>query len=464
MTAPRLLIAGTQSGAGKTTLTLGLAAALRARGLSVQPFKVGPDYIDPGYHTLAAGRPCFTLDSWMLGADGLRRTFAQAAAGAEISLIEGMMGLFDGTDADGDAGSSAEVARLLATPVVLVFDAAALAGSAAALVFGFARFRPDVRLAGVIARGVAGPGHAALVRRAVEQGTGVPLLGFLPTDEQLRIPERHLGLLPAAENPRVREVTRRLAAVLAANCDLERILALARGAEPLPPAVAEPPTPAPDGPAVRIAYAWDAAFHFYYPENLARLRAAGAETVPFSPLADQTLPADIAALYLGGGFPESFAANLSANTPLHRAVRAAAAAGMPVYAECGGLMWLARHIEDLDGRRFPQVGLLPSGVRMTGRLAGFGYRAVEARSETAVLPVGGTARGHEFHHSALDPAFPATSAAHRAWGADGEERAADGLAQGSLTATYIHLHFGSNPALAPRFVQRARRFAAQGAG
>lgn len=452
MHAPRLVIAGTHSGVGKTSVTLALCAAWRRRGLVVQPFKVGPDYIDPSYHTLAAGRSCRTLDTWMLGAAGLPAAFAAGARGADVSLIEGVMGLFDGSAPDCDAGSTAEAAELLRAPVVLVIDASAMARSAAALVWGFARFNPAVHLAGVIANRVGGPGHATLLRRAVEDA-GVPWLGHLEGDAALAVPERHLGLVPTAEHREAARLANVLGERLAGSCDLDALLTLARRAPAIPPPPAPPEAAA---ASVRLAYARDAAFHFYYPENLEQLTAAGAELVPFSPLGDGTLPPGTAGLYLGGGFPETFAADLAANRPLHAAVRAAHGAGLPVYAECGGLMWLARYIEDLDGRRHHQVGLLPLGVRLTPRLAAFGYRALLARRDTPLLAAGQRARGHEFHHSCLDAAFPEEDRAYHVTDARGGDLGTEGYSRGGLCATYVHVHFGSQPSIAARFVANCR--------
>lgn len=453
---PRLVIAGTGSGAGKTTVTIGLCAAFRARGLEVAPFKVGPDYIDPAYTSAVCGRGARCLDAWMLGADGLRDAFLRGAQGADVSVVEGMMGLFDGFAPDADAGSTAEAAALLGAPVVLVVDAAGMARSAAAVVAGFAGFAPGLRLAGVIANRVGGPGHLELLRAAIEGSCGVPVLGGLPAEAAGAIPERHLGLTPAAENPRLADIAALLGRRVREHCDVPGLLELARTAPPLAP---EPGPPARPGAAVRLGYARDAAFHFYYEDNLDLLRAAGAELVAFSPLADAALPPGCAGLYVGGGFPEVRAAELARNGALHAAVRGAAAAGMPIVAECGGLMWLSAFIEDGDGARHGQVGLLPVGVRMTGRLAGFGYRTVEAVADSPLLPVGATARGHEFRYSELATPLPPGAAAFRARGRTGAA-ASEGYRAGALLASYVHLHWGSCPGAAQRFVAAAARFAA----
>jgi cobyrinic acid a,c-diamide synthase len=458
----RLVIAGTHSGVGKTTITVGLIDALRRRGLVVQPFKVGPDYIDPSYHTLAAARPCRNLDTWMLPPDRVHSLFARAAATADLAVVEGVMGLFDGAGYDGDSGSTAEVAKLLDAPVVLVLDAGKMARSAAAVALGYQRFDASLMLAGFIVNRAAGESHGRGVAAAVEQATGVPVLGWLPREAELAIPERHLGLIPTAEPGRWQEFVRAAGDAVARCLDLDRLVALARqteGGEEVP--VFLTPGPCLRTP-VRIALARDEAFHFTYEDNLDLLRESGAEIVPFSPLHDEALPARTAGVILGGGFPEVFAGRLSGNRAMHAALRDAHRRGLPLYAECGGLMYLTEAIRDSDGTTHSMVGLLPGCCAMAGRLT-LGYRLARAAGGSWFLDEGETLRGHEFHYSVwhdrpadLPPAYflPPRSG-------EGKPRP-EGARLGSLWASYVHVHFGVKPELASRFVAACRRTAAGG--
>ncbi len=433
-----LVVAGTASGVGKTTLTLGLMAALRRRRLLVQGFKVGPDFIDPGLHEAVTGRPSWTLDGWMCGPAHARATVAERAADADLAVVEGMMGCFDGLGPADEAGSTAEVAKWLGAPVVLVVDVAAQARSVAAVVLGFERFDPALRVVGVIANRVAGEGHARLVREAVAAACRVPVLGAIPSEGRLTLPERHLGLVTAAEGVLTAEVVDRLAEVVERHVDLDRLLAVVGRRPPAPapvPASAVPPH------RVRLGVARDEAFQFYYAENLARLQAAGAELVFWSPLHDRTVPA-VDGLYFGGGYPELYARTLAGNREVLDAVAARAAAGMPIYAECGGLMYLARTLADLQGVPHRLAGVLPGEVIMQPGLT-IGYREVRFTADTPLGPAGTVARGHEFHRSALgsvDAAVP------RVW------EGAEAFLIGRSLLSYVHLHFGSNPVLARHFV------------
>ena len=434
----RLVVAGTSSGAGKTTVATGIMAALRSRGLAVGAAKVGPDFIDPGYHALATGRPGRNLDAWICGREAVGPLAGRAAAGTDVLVVEGVMGLFDGSgDPDGPVASTAEVAGLLGAPVVLVVDASAVGASVAALVHGFATFDPAVAVAGVILNRVGSDGHEALLRSALGP-TGVPVLGALRRRPDYSWRDRHLGLVPVVEEPeRVRRSVVALAAAVARDCDLDAILALARSAPAL--AVAEPAQANPQGRAV-VAVAAGKAFSFTYPDNLELLAQAGAELVPFDPLVDDHLPEDATALYAGGGFPEVFAAALAANRPLLDDLRRRAAAGLVTWAECGGLLWLAR---SLDGHAL--AGVLPADGRMTDRLT-LGYRRARLRSSSPLGPAGTELRGHEFHYSQLDPGGDGVDWTGRA----GQGRS--GFAGPTLLASYVHLHLGAAPELAERLV------------
>ncbi|NNC29584.1 cobyrinate a,c-diamide synthase [Longimicrobium terrae] len=442
--APRLVIAAAGTGQGKTTVAAAIMALLTERGFCVAPFKAGPDYIDPAHHRAAAGRPGRSLDAWLLPPDTLRALFRRATAGrnaADVAVIEGMMGLFDGRGAD-DEGSTAHVARLLRAPVIAVIDVWTMGRTAAAVAHGLNTLAPDLPLAGVILNRCAGAGHFALCRDAVVQA-GVPVLGWLPADDAIRLPERHLGLTTAAERPM--DIAR-LRDLASPTIDVDAILQIARSAgalprfdDPLPPPVAQT--------RARIAVARDVAFDFYYEDNLDLLREAGAELVPFSPLADDSLP-DADALYLGGGYPELHAAALAANAPMLDAIRAFAASGRPVYAECGGLMYLAEWLVDADGARHAMAGVIPGTSAMGGLT--IGYREARALADSPVAQSGWMVRGHEFHHSTL--AAPSIRPAYRL-----DNGAVDGFVSidGNILASYLHLHFGADPRMAARFVERA---------
>jgi cobyrinic acid a,c-diamide synthase len=444
---PRILIAGVHSGVGKTTVTAGLVGALRARGLRVAAFKCGPDYLDPTYLALAASSDAPNLDGWMMGPEAVLATFADAAAGADLAVIEGMMGLHDGATPTSAEGSTAEIARWLGAPVLLVCDASGLARSLAALAQGYARFDPEVTVAGVIANRVGGAGHLDLLRQAL---TEPPLVGGLPADRELALPERHLGLLRAEAVAGVDERLRALAAVLARWIDLDAVLAIARRAAPLPTPAAT--RSAASSRRCRIGLARDEAFHFYYPENLRRLERAGAELVPFSPCRDAALP-DVDGLYIGGGYPEAQAAELAANQGMQAAIRGFAAAGGPIYAECGGLMLLARGIRTVSGQRHPMVGLLPVEVTVHERLCALGYVEVQIRAPSLLGPAGTRFRGHQFRYSelTLDQGV-APDCVYQVQPRWGGHAFAEGYQRGGVLASYVHAHFASCPELAEALV------------
>jgi cobyrinic acid a,c-diamide synthase len=438
---PRLVVAGTHSGVGKTTVATGLTAALRAAGHRPATAKVGPDFIDPGYHALASGRPPRNLDAWLCGEEAIPPLAARAAAGAGLLVVEGVMGLFDGA-ADGRASSTADVARLLHAPVVLVVDAAAMAGSVAAVVHGFATLDPAVALAGVILNRVGSDGHETQLREALAP-LGLPVLGALRRDDRLTWRDRHLGLVPVAEQP---EVVGRsldaLGAAVAERVDLAAVVAVAGTAPPL--RVAEPvPLPEPGSP-LRVAVAGGPAFTFTYADTVDALVAGGAEVVPFDPLRDPALPEAIDGLVVGGGFPETFAAELAANRPLLADAAARVAGGLVTWAECGGLLWLSR---DLDGH--PMAGVVPASGRMTERLT-LGYRSATTTSASPLGPAGTVFRGHEFHYSRTEPGGDALHLASRF--GEGPE----GFATRRLLATYVHHHPGGDPAAAAGFLAACR--------
>ena len=498
---PRVVVAGTSSGAGKTSVACGLIAALRSRGHVVQGFKVGPDYIDPSYHAAASGRPGRNLDAFLSGPELIAPLFLHGAAGAEIAVIEGVMGLFDGASGRGELASTAHVAKLLDAPVLLVIDAASMARSAAAIVHGYRTFDPAVEIAGVVVNKVGSDRHVELLREAIEP-LGVPVVGALRRDDRVAAPERHLGLVPAVEREqRTRRAIDALRGAVLAHVDLDAIVALARSAPPLAAepwsadASSRPATAAGSGPATAaedassagcswevtvgaasalagagtsraargaaaavsgatIAIARGPAFSFHYEENLELLRAAGATLAPFDPITDTALPEDAGALILAGGFPEIFGAELSANALLREDVAAFARAGRPVLAECGGLLYLC---EELDG--LAMCGILRARGRMAGRLS-IGYREAVAQAPSALWAPGERVRGHEFHYSAVDR--DRDRAAGRdgtaAWELTAHGRTLrEGFAAGSVHASYLHVHWAAFPQAARRLVEAAAR-------
>jgi len=444
MPIPSLIIAGTHSGSGKTTATLAIMAALVRRGLVVQGFKVGPDFIDPGHQSAMTGRASRNLDTWLLGPEALGETFRRGARGADLAVIEGVMGLFDGRGATDESGSTADLARRFRLSVVLVVDAKGLARSIAPLVRGFAGFDPGVRVAGVIANRVGSPRHyrTYLAPALAQSCPGVQSLGYLTRSEGLAIPSRHLGLRTADDSPGGPEFASALADAAEASIDLDRLVGLAR----LPDLPEPRPEPGPSPKHARVAWARDPAFCFYYEDNLDLLRASGGEVVPFSPLADESLPEGTDVLYLGGGYPELFAARLAANRAMRGSIRRFHAGGGTILAECGGLMACSRTLVDGSGRSFPMWDLIPARVVIRPRFAALGYVTVVADGPTHYGPAGTSLRGHEFHYSSLEPLGPldyATSL-HR----PDEGSRPDGIRSGGLLAGYAHVHFGSNPGAA----------------
>lgn len=450
---PRLVIAGTSSGVGKTTVTLAILAALKARGRQVQPFKVGPDFIDPGHHTAVTGRPSRNLDGWMLGEAVNRDIFMRAAADADLSIIEGMMGLFDGSSPVNEIGSTAELAKQLDAPVLLVIDGSAMARSAAAMVSGYAKFDPALRVAGVLFNRVSREGHYKLLKEAVEQETDVVVVGYLRPDQAVTISDRHLGLVTAMEQG-TGELYARLAKAAAETIDLDRVEVLARSCRELPAAAPRLVTRC-HGRTVRIGVAQDLAFCFYYPDNLELLEAEGVELVKFSPMNDQVLP-DVDMLYLGGGYPELHGEVLARNVMMRTAIRQFAERGGTIYAECGGMMYLTQAIRDFAGISHEMVGLFPAEAVMQKPSLTLGYRTVELAQGCILGASGTTARGHEFHYSSLVPSGSLDYAC-ALLDARGDSKGSDGLVAGNTVALYTHLHFASQPQMASALVASARR-------
>ncbi len=447
---PRLMIAAPSSGCGKSTLASGLMAAF-AHKFSVQGFKVGPDYIDPMYHSLACGRPARNLDAWMLPEAKVTEIFVRNARQADLSIIEGVMGLFDGYAADLLTGSSAGVASLLKVPVILVVDCAKMSGSAAAVVHGFHTLLPQVSLAGVICNRVGSLRHSRWLEESIENYTGVPVLGCIPRLEDLKVPKRHLGLftVQGRENE-VQTWLAQAAALVRQHVGLERLLEIAFSAPEL--TAFSQPDPVNRLPQVNLAVARDAAFCFYYEDNLDELRHQGAEITFFSPLHDNCLPEDTHGLYFGGGYPELYTEVLSSNHNLLQQIANCRRQGMPIYAECGGLMYLTQGLQK-GQTRYPLAGVLPGWCEMGSRLH-MGYRQVELMQPNLLSDAGTTLRGHEFHYSNWHN--PQTEqAAYRIILRDGNDDARlEGFIEENLLASYVHVHFSQNAGLAQQFVQK----------
>jgi cobyrinic acid a,c-diamide synthase len=446
------MIAAPASGSGKSVIASGLMAAFSSQ-FAVQGFKVGPDYIDPMYHTAATGRASRNLDAWILSAEKVQDIFIRASEGASISIIEGVMGLFDGYGSDPFQGSSANIATLLKIPIILVLDCSKMSGSAAAVIHGFHTFSSSLRLDGVICNRVGSQRHGQWLKETIEKHNSIPVLGCIPRLPALQIPERHLGLFTVPERSEaVQDFIHQAALILAQYVDLDHLIKIARTADQLH-AFSTRHTEIPS-PTVRLAVARDEAFCFYYEDNLDELRRSGAEIVPFSPLTDERLPEAIGGIYFGGGYPELYADRLSQNNSMRSQVLANCEQNMPIYAECGGLMYLTEGIHLLAGD-YPLVGALPGWCEMSNRLS-MGYREVETLTSGLLGAVGQTLRGHEFHYSHWENPSTPHSTFRICPRTDGGKSRLDGYATSSLQASYIHLHFSQYSSLAENFVRACR--------
>lgn len=448
------LIAGTASGVGKTTVTLALLASMRRRHLVVQPFKGGPDFLDTGHQTRIAGRTARNIDTWMLSIDANQDVLREAARGAQAVIVEGMMGLFDGKDGGTQRGSSAEIAKLFKLPVVLVLDAAKTSQSIAATVLGFELFDPALKLAGVILNRVASERHFAMLRESIVSSCRTPVLGWLPQEPSIAISERHLGLRTSDEHygDGGEHKIERLSALAEKHLDLDTLLSLDCGFDFEQD---QPTSYVPETPGLRIGVAKDNAFSFYYEDNLDLLRKNGAETVSFSPIHDASLPEDLDALYLGGGYPELYARELSTNEPMLKSVRGFASSGRPVYAECGGMIYLSKSITTTDGAVFEFAGVLPFSTEMTNKAVQFGYVTVELTRDCLLGAAGTVVRGHSFHYSRITEA-PDTKTCYRVQYSLSKREENEGYLVSNVLASYIHIHFRTSPRLAYHFVELAR--------
>jgi cobyrinic acid a,c-diamide synthase len=447
-----IAIAGERSGVGKTTVTLAILATLRRRQQTVQSFKVGPDYIDPMFHSYVTGRACRNLDPILTSNDYVQTCFAKHSQTATYSLIEGVMGLFDGASGKTDAGSTAQVAKLLNVPVVLILNCSSTSRSIAAIAHGYRTFDPQIQLAGVILNQVGSDRHLELLAAAL-QPLHLPILGVLRRQNDLSIPDRHLGLIPAGELTDLNETLDRLADVGEQCFDWDRLLPLLETSEPSVPFYQQSID---IGAKIRLAIAKDAAFNFYYADNLDLLRSAGADLIEWSPLQDEKLPPDIHGMYFGGGFPEVFGEILATNQSARQAVKVAIESGMPTYAECGGLMYLCDRIVDFSDRSYAMVGIFPTTAVMGKRLT-LGYRQLTVLNDTLLCDRGDRIWGHEFHRSTLtnlpiQPIFELQGyESNLVFSPEGWQRY-------QVQAAYTHLHFGANPNLPRKFINRCHEF------
>ncbi|MDP3732788.1 MAG: cobyrinate a,c-diamide synthase [Candidatus Omnitrophota bacterium] len=458
MDLPRIIIAGTHSGVGKTTLTLGMISALRKRGVSVQAFKTGPDYIDPTYHSEASGRICGNLDSWLLSKDAIIELFKRRAEDVDFSIIEGVMGLYDGLK-DTDLGSTAHLAKILNCPVILILDARSLSRSAAAIALGYKEFDRNVNIAGIVLNNIASINHYNYIKAAIEKKTRISVLGSLPRDPNLKLSQRHLGLVPLEEKKLHFSFYQKLSKLVEANINLTRLLEIGRQAKslPCPKEIIFKKEPLKD--RVTIAVAKDEAFNFYYQDNLDILSHLGADIVTFSPLKDRELPKAIDGLYIGGGFPELFASGLSKNKALKSSIYKKSEEGLPIYAECGGLMYLVESILDFKKRRFPMVGIFKCTIGMGEKLNRLGYVNVRIINDNILGRKEDRNKAHIFHWSHLADIPKNASFAYEII-KDKNNIMYDGLIKRSVLAGYAHLHFASNLNFAKNFINRCKEFSA----
>jgi cobyrinic acid a,c-diamide synthase len=455
MSIPRIIIAGTQSGVGKTTIATGLMGALKNLGYTVQGFKVGPDYIDPSYHSAVTGRLSENLDTWLVPQSQIREVFNQTTKDADVAVIEGVMGLFDGLSGTDERGSTGQIAKLLNCPVLLVIDVHNTVRSAAAVAAGFKNFDPKVKVAGVILNNVAGEVHANWCKDAIEK-IGLPVVGWLPVNSKITMPERHLGLVPTPEKSEA-SLYQDITKFIQERLNISQIFELAKSAGPLPKIeLREKETPKPKA-KVKIGVAFDEAFNFYYPSNLNLLSHLGAEIVRFSPIHDKTIPRDVQGLYIGGGFPEMFLTQLEGNQTLRQSILNAVDSGMPVYAECAGLMYLTKTVADFDGKTYLMVGALDGNTKMTGKTL-VTYSETKVIASNILSQLDETIRGHEFHNSVITDIPKDAEFAYQMLMGEGIRDKKDGWIRNNTLASYVHIQFAQNNTIAQRFIDKCRNW------
>ena len=450
----RFIIAGTHSGVGKTTITAGIIKALRKRGLEVQPFKVGPDYIDPGYHTLASDRQTRNLDGWMLSRDQVQEVLARNIPRGGVGVVEGVMGLYDGYSAEREEGSTAHIAKITCSPVFLIIDGAKMARSAAAIALGYKSLDPEVPIAGLIFNRLGGERHYNLLKKAVEP-LNIPVMGYFPREPEVLLPERHLGLVPTSEMSSLHEFLNYWAAFAERCLDLDEMITIAQKFPPVPIPESTTLPQTFESARCNLAVARDDSFTFYYPENLELLGARGASMMEVNLIKDSRLPVDCHGLYIGGGFPEVFAKQLSENRSMIESVKEAAQRGMPIYGECGGFMYLTRGIKDFQGRYYPLTGIFPCDAVMTGKRQALGYVLAKTKMDNFLTFKEEESRGHEFHWSDITR----EGLKEYVYSFPNKGDREDGLLYKNVLGSYAHLHFYSNPAIAGRFVEACAQYA-----
>ena len=457
---PRLTIGAVSSGSGKTLFCTLLGRLLTTEGYTVQPFKSGPDYIDPSYHTVACGNISRNLDTRLVGENQIRELFYRQAKNADISLIEGVMGLFDGAGGLDERGSTAHLAKILASPTILLIDVGAMARSAGAIALGYKEFDPDLNLAGFILNKVASPRHEEMVRAAIEARTGLPVLGSIPKDKELLMPERHLGLVPAWEGDKIRSFLDKNTKKLKAALNLDALIEISKSVPHLPKPIVESSETLfirEKKKDLRIAYALDEAFHFYYQDNLDLLKNHGAELVPFSPLTDKNLPVDIHGVYLGGGYPELLAEQLAGNESMRTEILSAAENNMPIWGECGGLMYLMEELVDFEGNSYPMAGIFPGKVVMKKGLRALGYYEGKFTGSSWMGTKGDTVTGHLFHWSQLEN-IPDTDSFKMELSKENQIILKDGLCFKNTWAGYLHVHLAGSTKVMHNFLNICRKY------
>ena len=451
MNVPRIVIAGACSGVGKTTISTGLMGALRTAGYTVQAFKVGPDYIDPSYHKAVTGRSSGNLDAWMVSQDQLVELFRRSAASADIAVVEGVMGLYDGLSGLDETGSTAQIAKILRCPVLLVIDASSMARTVAAVALGCKCFDENVKISGIILNRVGSATHAAWCKQAIEDAIGIAVVGSLPCYSEIELAERHLGLIPTPEKEPVDKFFAKITRFVRNNVDLDTIVKMAKSV-PAVPEVKHPIYPTQTQPkTVSIGVAFDEAFNFYYSGNLDLLEAYGAELKWFSPIHDKAPPADVDGFYIGGGFPEMLAEKLEANGDMRRAIKKAAYSDMPIYGECGGLMYLTDSIVDFNGKSFKMAGVLPAETVMVKKVF-LNYALADVTHDNPLSEEGACLRGHEFHSSKLVDVPADAQFAYALRRGEGIVGNRDGWLQQNVLAAYMHVHFAQDVRIAQTFI------------
>ena len=445
---PRIMIAGTNSGVGKTTVTLGIMSALVQRGIKVQGFKAGPDYIDPSHHTFVTGNASRNLDTWMMGENACRELFERSALNADVSVIEGVMGLYDGSIDSSGHGSSAHLAKILNTPVILVVNARGVAQSAGAVVMGFMEFDKEINLAGIILNNVASQNHYDIIKKAIEESCSVAVLGYLKKQSDITIPERHLGLIPSEEKKINSALYDKLGQMVLETIDIDKLQEIAGSAAVFPDYNRSIFINRASSLDVTLAVARDSAFCFYYQDDIDLFEALGAKIIEFSPLADKSLPDGIDGIFMGGGFPELFADRLMKNESMMSSILEAHKQGTVIYGECGGMMYLLEKLIDCEGRSFKMSGVLIGTSRMENRRQGLGYVITDATCDNIICKSADTFRAHEFHWSKLQDVPDDTVFAYNTRKSNGKKTGIDGICKSNVLASYTHIHFSSNPDLA----------------